>query len=165
MSYIISTDIHGKEYKVALDELKWRPSCYGIVVHDNKILLTKQYDKYHLPGGGVDLGEMPDQTVVREVKEETGLEVANPQLVKHISGFFSFNDEYDPELALKHVQTILLFFACEYVGGELSTKGFTDYEKGVGELAEWIPLADIDLISAGSTIDWRSVVKEVLDLG
>lgn len=160
MSYVVSSDIHGKEYRVALDELKWRPSCYGIVVHDNNILLTKQYGSYHLPGGGLEFGEMPDEAVVREVKEETGIEVANPRLVQHISGFVTFREED----GLDHRQSILLYFTCDYVGGELSTDGFTEDEKAVGELAEWIPLSELDSIKAGSTIDWPSVVKEVLEL-
>lgn len=160
MSYVVSSDIHGKEYKVALDELKWRPSCYGIVVHDNKILLTKQYGKYEMPGGGVDLGEEPNDAVVREIKEETGIEVTNPRLVKHLTSFFTL--EKDGEM--HHIQSILLFFVCDYIGGELSLEGLMEDEKPVTEMAEWISLSELDSIESGSSYDWRSVIKEVLDL-
>ncbi len=158
MSYVISTDIHGKEYNVALDELKWRPSCYGIVIYDNKILLTKQYGKYELPGGGVDLGEAPEETVIREIKEETGIDATNPKLVKHATTFFT---HHEPD-GTHHKQSLILFFMCDYIGGELSLDGLMEDEKSSVEMGEWVPVGDLDSAPAGSTFDWKSIVKEVL---
>jgi 8-oxo-dGTP diphosphatase len=53
---------------------------------DNKILLIKRNTRpfvgfWALPGGRMDPGETIEQTVVREVKEETGLEVAIVRVV------------------------------------------------------------------------------------
>ena len=160
MDYVVSSDIHGNEYNVSLDELKWRPSAYGIVVKDDKILLTKQYGKYEVPGGGVDLGEAPEDAVVREVKEETGIDVAHPCLVKHLSGYFS-HEEFGK---MQHKQSLLLFFVCDHVGGDLSLDGLMEDERPVTEMAEWIPLSDLSSVESGSTFNWKSVVKEVLGL-
>ena len=48
------------------------------IVHDNKVLL-RMHDKYKMwlgVGGHVELDEDPNQAVVREVKEEVGLDVS-----------------------------------------------------------------------------------------
>jgi 8-oxo-dGTP diphosphatase len=55
----------------------------AVITCDGKILLEKRkYDpgkgKWSIPGGIVELGENVEQTVVREVKEETGLDVEKP---------------------------------------------------------------------------------------
>ena len=58
----------------------------AVVVCDGKILLEKRKNepgkgKWSIPGGLVELGEGVEQTVIREVREETGLEVGKPELV------------------------------------------------------------------------------------
>jgi len=56
----------------------------AIIMHDGKILLEKRKNdpgkgRWSVPGGVVELGENVIQTVIREVKEETGLDVAEPE--------------------------------------------------------------------------------------
>jgi len=46
----------------------------------------------------------------------------------------------------------------------LSTDGFEEDERLVGELAEWVSLEELDAIVAGSTINWRRIVKDALGL-
>jgi len=58
---------------------------YGIVKCDNKILLIKKVEGPYmglldLPGGGLEFGETPEQTLIREMQEETGLDVTNYKL-------------------------------------------------------------------------------------
>ena len=54
-----------------------RPSVRGIVIKDGKIAMmhSLKYDYYKLPGGGIEEGEELEDTLIREVREESGLVV------------------------------------------------------------------------------------------
>ncbi len=58
------------------------------IIFDNhqRVLLShrRDMDAWNLPGGGVESGETPVEAVIREVTEETGLEV-NPHLFRHVA--------------------------------------------------------------------------------
>ncbi len=68
----------------------------------------RDLDIWNLPGGGVESGELPDEAVVREAREETGLEVVVERLV----------DIYG-----KVDDDVVFSFVCRVTGGELC---FTD---------------------------------------
>lgn len=61
--------------------------CSGYLVEDGKILLVhhRGFDKWVPPGGHIEAGDTFHETAIREVKEETGLDVevisATPSLL------------------------------------------------------------------------------------
>ncbi len=61
-------------------------ACYALLLRENRILLCRlasggSKGRWTLPGGGLEFGEHPEETVRREVREETGFEVEGLQLL------------------------------------------------------------------------------------
>lgn len=59
--------------------------AYGLIIKESSILLIKKvggpYDgKLDLPGGTIEFSETPEATLVRELKEEVGIDVINFEL-------------------------------------------------------------------------------------
>lgn len=78
---IICKDVFGNQYAVPVDKLNIRVGVYAVIIEDNKILLTRQWDGYSLIGGGVEKGETIEESIVREVKEETGLTIMPDKII------------------------------------------------------------------------------------
>ncbi len=127
-----------KDLPVA-DLSHFRPSVYGLLIHENKILLMKNRNasRLSLPGGGIELGETNEEALLREIKEETGIEAQVNQLLAFDQDFFY----YDPKNIFVH--TFLFFYACT----PLTTTPHADdaVEDEESEKPRWI---DIDSLSA-----------------
>lgn len=83
--------------------------AFAIIFNENEeVLLShrRDMDIWNLPGGGVEAGEMPDEAVVREVKEETGLDVTIERLV----GVYGKVEKDE----------LVFAFICRVTGGQLT---------------------------------------------
>ncbi len=136
----------------------WRPAVYAIVIKDNAVLLFKTFgNKFALPGGGLDLGELPEDGVVREVKEETGLTVERPKLIDLRTSFFQSTHSEQNE----SYHSLLMYYECALVGGEISNDGFDADEQQYADGAEWVPVTELNGIELASTIDYRPIISIV----
>ena len=98
----------------------------AVIICDGKILLEKRKNdpgkgKWSIPGGLVELGESVEQTVIREVKEETGLDVEKPEHIDVVDNII--RDENDE---VKYHFVIIDYFM-KLKGGTL--KAATDAEE------------------------------------
>ena len=156
MKTVICIDKDKKEYEVPVSELIMRPSIYGVIIKDDKILLVRQWDGYDFPGGGIDLGEDLRSALVREIREETGMESKTGEIVVCENSFFKTERG-------NYLHSILLYFICEVTEGELSIDGIDEAEKAyVHDLPEWVPLADIENIKFYNSVDSLKIIKAAL---
>ena len=86
----------------------------AIIVRDRALLLVRHIKDaktyWLLPGGGIEFGESGADALVRELKEETGLDVRPRDLV-------FVNDSIPPD---KHRHVLNLYFTADALGGELT---------------------------------------------
>ncbi len=111
------------------------PGVAAVIVKDGKVLLTKRGNepskgKWGIPGGVVELGESVEEAVVREVKEETGVDC---RPLKRLTVFDSIRRDPDGRV---HWHYVLHEFLCEYLGGE--PRAGDDASE-----VRWIPLEDL----------------------
>ena len=108
----------------------------AVVVCSGNILLERRKNepgkgKWSIPGGIVELGEEAEQTVVREVREETNLTVEKPELLDVVD-----NVELDENGKVKY-HFVIIDYIVRLKGGRL---------KASSDAAElrWVRLDDVE---------------------
>ena len=107
---------------------------------EGKLLMVERHKEgrhyFVLPGGHVDTNETPEQAVVREVREETGLDVVVEKVLYTSSDDIYGNDQQ--------------IFLCTYQGGEpeLQPDSIEAQLEAQGEMQQWRP-AWFDMASMG----------------
>lgn len=115
--------------------------AYGILVRDDAVALVRSSNPQHvpplwwLPGGGIDFGESPEETLTREFKEETGLDVGGATL-------FSVTSDVRKRDNGDRIHTVRIIYTVTWRSGELTHEvhGTTDH-------AAWYPLEQLEALN------------------
>ncbi|MBX9472017.1 MAG: NUDIX domain-containing protein [Chryseoglobus sp.] len=129
-----------------------RVGAYAIVHDERGVLLSHWQDGAHggwtLPGGGMEPGEHPEATVVREVREETGYDVRVDAILGVGSILISGADRLTGPG--HDLQGLRIVYRCTIIGGELAVEqdGSTD-DVGWFTLDEIARLERVELVDEG----------------
>ncbi len=122
--------------------VKTHLGVYAFIFNDGKILMIKKArgpytGQYDLPGGTIEPEELIEETLEREIKEETNCDLIASTQLTTVNTRFDWNREAEGKqnALFKHIG--ILYLAT--VSGEPSTKGDGLDSNG----AEWIQLSDI----------------------
>ncbi|MEU6158415.1 NUDIX hydrolase [Streptomyces sp. NPDC047130] len=134
-----------------------RVAAYAVCVRDDQVLLARWVagdgtKRWTLPGGGMDHGEDPYDTVVREVEEETGHTVEPVSLL----GVDSVRRSYPRRLGARaDFHGLRVVYEARITGGTLRNEvgGSTD-------MAAWHPLDAVEDLERVELVDvglrlWR----------
>lgn len=136
---------------------KLRVAAYAICVRDGQLLLARSPAsgggfEWVLPGGGMEHGEDPYDTVVREVEEETGYLVEPTGLLGLDSAHRVFPARFGRDVDHHGVR---LVYEARVTGGDLRYEA-----NGSTDMAAWHPLDDVPDLTRVSMVDkglalWR----------
>lgn len=126
-----------------------RVAAYAVIERRGKILLTHwrrgHLHGWTLPGGGIEAGEDPRDTVVREVLEETGLHARVGRLVG-VDSRVMVREEV-PEGTAPELHTIRIVYRATVQDGPLRHE-----VGGSSDEARWVPLKDLDSLKTLSLV-------------
>lgn len=118
----------------------------GIVLNDKREILLIRYaqskflpdklnGKYALPGGKVEMGETHDESIVKEIEEETGI-VCTP-----LSPIYCWNWEYKKGDDLVQINAVMRF--CKYMRGEPRSSSTDEKELKI-DWVGWVPMDELN---------------------
>ena len=103
------------------NQSKSRKVSRAVVINEQYLLVIKRnrYGEkfYVLPGGGIDIGESPEETAVRETWEESSIKV---KPVRHIYTYISPDGRFGNTT----------YYLCEFISGEPGVRQGTNEAEG-----------------------------------
>lgn len=108
----------------------------AVIIREGRLALIKRGNepargKWTIPGGHVELGESPENAVIRETMEETGLDVETPTLLDVVT-----NVDLDKDGKIKYHYVIIDYLV--HV-----TAGTAQASSDAAEL-RWVPFDEVE---------------------
>jgi 8-oxo-dGTP pyrophosphatase MutT (NUDIX family) len=124
-----------------MDKAVFNYRVAAVMIVDNHVLIHKQVKDEHwaLPGGRVELLEDSQTSVVREVKEELGMDVKVERLLWFTENFFDYNH--------KNYHEIGLYYKVSPQNGSFNFHKEEFFgEEGERLIYQWVPISNLEEI-------------------
>ena len=147
------------KFEVETEDLEFRPSVYGLIFNKDKskILLSKQWDGYDYPGGGINKGERLREALKREVYEEVGVKIEGGKLVECADDFYLSKEG-------KALHSILMFYVIDKFEGKPSIKNIDKTEEDYINGFEWLDVRSVNKIKFYNPMDNKKLVQKALKI-
>lgn len=126
----------------------YRPSVRGIIF-DNEGNIAMTYSRkchfYKFPGGGIEGNETHLETLMREIKEETGMMLI-PKSVREFGEVLKIQKGNESGKNVIHVQENF-YYTCE-VESEIGNQELEDDEKQLDYVLRFVPIEEAIAINA-----------------
>ncbi len=114
----------------------------ALLIHENRVLAMKDERSpyYYLPGGRVKFGETAEEAVLRELREELGLECTINRPLWLNQGFF------EEDVSHERFHELCLYFLVDPFGTDLLNRGmcFSGAEKHHQQRFTWLPFESLE---------------------
>jgi 8-oxo-dGTP diphosphatase len=129
-----------------------RHTARGIVVHGGRILLMERWRPglhyFSIPGGGIEQGETAQETVVRELLEETTVVVETGRQI----------------LEMRDGDVVHQIYLCEYISGEPHLPPDAPEAQHMSDQNRfkpgWVSIADLDALSF---VYWQPLKQSLIE--
>lgn len=128
----------------------------GVLVQNNRILVQRDRngDEYALPGGHVKIGETLENGLIREIMEETGIQIRCVRLLWSEECFWTWNGRQAHNIAFYYLIELCDGFEIPDTGEFISQKDNCDVVLG------WLPIDRLQSI----TVYPEFIKDEITDL-
>lgn len=114
-----------------------RTATRGIIRRgEDCLMIFSKYGDYKFPGGGMENGESLEETLIREVKEETGYQVIKESIRKYGQVLERRKGEGSSILEMDSY-----YYVCD-IREEAGERNLDEYEKEYDYQIVWIPLKE-----------------------
>jgi 8-oxo-dGTP pyrophosphatase MutT (NUDIX family) len=133
--------------EVSAGGIVWRRGEHGVEI---VMIRPRGSEAWALPKGHVEKDETTERAAVREVREETGLDVAEVRALGDVAYIFSWRDKQLGTIT--RISKRVYFFLMEFAGGDTA-----DHDGEIDEVA-WVPIDAV--LNRASYANERALIEK-----
>ena len=128
-------EIFCKENLNLAGKIYYREAVRGIIIKESKILLiySEKNGDYKLPGGGIEEGETPEEALIREFQEASGVRVVVFVIILEVMEYDE--GQFDDCDVFKMLST---YYECKEI--RVMRQNLDSYELEMGFTPKWVEI-------------------------